>query len=244
MASYQEQPLNSRNSAVVNESGTGNNSDHTQLTSSVSINLNGNSMSGGSNAPFVNKNNNNVEYKTFVVTSSSPSNKNTIVYSTGGSNQYQQNNNNNIVFSSNNISSASNMSKNEPVKIVYPGGGQQSTAVLNMNNSRVTFTNAPIQNGTITISQLNQQQQNQMQQQGIKMTASSMGQNVQQPQTLILKNAGNQQGTIITSSAQGMKTVNNQVRKILCLHFRLLTECGLIEREKNATGCWFLIFPY
>lgn len=239
MASYSEDPLSSvaLNTVAVDESVAGPNPSRTQFISQASSGTtysaskrqhNGvqvaHSMSG-TNAPFVNKNNNNVEYKTYVVTSSSSVSKNNIIYSTGGSNnQYhqpnQQNNNNNIVFSSNNISSASTMSKNEPVKLVYPGGGQQSTAVLNMNNSRVTFTNAPMQNGTITISQLNQQQQNQMQQGSIKMTASSMGQNVQQPQTLILKNTGNQQGTIITSSAQGMKTVNNQVRKIISLLFR------------------------
>ena len=233
MASYQEDCLNNTITSIVDEIVTGKITSDINICGDTTNSLNTKRLlngvqvhqMSGTNAPFVNKNNNNVEYKTFVVTSSSSVSKNNIIYSTGTTtNQYhqpnQQNNNNNIVFSSNNISSTSTMSKNEPVKLVYPGqqgGGQQSTAVLNMNNSRVTFTNAPVQNGTITISQLNQQQQNQMQQGGIKMTATSMGQNVQQPQTLILKNSGGQQGTIITSSAQGMKNVNNQVRHMILM---------------------------
>lgn len=120
-----------------------------------------------------------------------------------------------------------NMPKNEPVKLVYPAG-TQSTAVLNMNNNRVTFTTAPMQNGTITLSPLTNNQLSQSQQQqtagimqgnvgNIKITGTNIqgGQQNQQP-TLIFKNATSTgQGTIITSSASGLMTmtkgINNQV---------------------------------
>ncbi|XP_052859680.1 transcription initiation factor TFIID subunit 4 [Anopheles cruzii] len=60
-----------------------------------------------------------------------------------------------IVFSSSNhqqLQTASNMPKNEPVKLVYPAGGPQP-AVLNMNNNRVTLTQSGLPNGTISMSQ-------------------------------------------------------------------------------------------
>ncbi|XP_058066710.1 transcription initiation factor TFIID subunit 4 [Anopheles bellator] len=60
-----------------------------------------------------------------------------------------------IVLSSSNhqqLQTASNMPKNEPVKLVYPAGGPQS-AVLNMNNNRVTLTQTGLPNGTISMSQ-------------------------------------------------------------------------------------------
>ena len=122
---------------------------------------------------------------------------------------------------------STNMPKNEPVKLVYPAG-TQSTAVLNMNNNRVTFTTAPMQNGTITLSPLTNNQLSQSQQQqtagmmqgnvgNIKITGTNLqgGQQNQQP-TLIFKNATSTgQGTIITSSASGLMTmskgINNQV---------------------------------
>lgn len=62
------------------------------------------------------------------------------------------------------------MPKNEPVKLVYPTSQTTSSsaaATIVMNNNRATFSSAPVQNGTITLSamtansltQPNQQQQ-------------------------------------------------------------------------------------
>lgn len=147
------------------------------------------------------------------------------------SQQNQQSNNNCNNQNSSQTQSNTIMPKNEPVKVVYPSSGtQQSTsaAVLSMNN-RVTFTSAPLQNGTITLSQLtSQHQQNQQIQQqsqqnnsgglmqaNIKITGTNVQQGGQPHQQLIIKNTSSSApGTIITSSPGIMtmsKTVNNQV---------------------------------
>ena len=112
------------------------------------------------------------------------------------------------------------MPKNEPVKLVYPtnnnnNNNNQST-IVTMNNNRVTLSNAPVQNGTITLSpmqanQLAQQSQQQQVMQGanIKIT----GQGGQQAPTLIFKNAiSSAPGTYVSSPVTMTKANNNQVR--------------------------------
>lgn len=71
--------------------------------------------------------------------------------------------------------SNNNMPKNEPVKLVYPTSqnSSSSAATIVMNNNRATFSSAPLQNGTITLS---------------TMTANSLTQPNQQQQQV---NAGN-----------------------------------------------------
>lgn len=62
------------------------------------------------------------------------------------------------------------MPKNEPVKFVYPISQttSSSAATVVMNNNRATFSTAPVQNGTITLSAMTAnsltQQPNQQQQ--------------------------------------------------------------------------------
>lgn len=113
------------------------------------------------------------------------------------------------------------MPKNEPVKLVYPtnnnnNNNTQTSTIVTMNNNRVTFSSAPVQNGTITLSpmtanqmtQPGQQQQTVMQGTNIKLA----GQNQQAP-TLIFKNAiSSAPGTFVTSSPVTMSKANNQVR--------------------------------
>ena len=138
------------------------------------------------------------------------------------------------------------MPKNEPVKLVYPtnnnNNNTQST-IVTMNNNRVTLSNTPVQNGTITLSpmqanQLAQQGQQQvMQGANIKIT----GQGGQQAPTLIFKNAiSSAPGTYVTSPVTMTKANNNQVRikkkkiqrkidgndRNICFHF-LLDVCAL-----------------
>lgn len=62
------------------------------------------------------------------------------------------------------------MPKNEPVKLVYPTSQTTSStaATIVMNNNRATFSSAPVQNGTVTLS---------------TMTANSLTQNQQQQAT-------------------------------------------------------------
>lgn len=112
------------------------------------------------------------------------------------------------------------MPKNEPVKLVYPtnNNNTQSSTIVTMNNNRVTFSSAPVQNGTITLSpmtanqltQSGQQQQAVMQGGNIKITGQQAG---QQAPTLIFKNANSSApGTYVTSSPVTMSKANNQVR--------------------------------
>jgi hypothetical protein len=109
------------------------------------------------------------------------------------------------------------MPKNEPVKLVYPtNNNTQTSTIVTMNNNRVTFSSAPVQNGTITLSpmtanQLNQQGQQQTIMQGgnIKITGQQQG---QQAPTLIFKNTNSSApGTFVTSSPVTMSKANNQV---------------------------------
>lgn len=114
-----------------------------------------------------------------------------------------------------------NMPKNEPVKLVYPSNNNtQSSTIVTMNSNRVTFSSAPVQNGTITLSpmtanQLTQpgQQQQMMQGANIKITGQSGG---QQAPTLIFKNANSSSpGTYVTTTPVTMsKANNNQVRTV------------------------------
>jgi hypothetical protein len=136
------------------------------------------------------------------------------------------------------------MPKNEPVKLVYPTNNnnntQSSTIVtMNNNNNRVTFSSAPVQNGTITLSQMqaNQlaQQQGQQQQvmQGgnIKIT----GQGGQQAPTLIFKNAiSSAPGTFVTSSPMTMSKANNNQVRILRIERRMLSEKRKINSNSDG----------
>lgn len=144
------------------------------------------------------------------------------------------------------------MPKNEPVKLVYPtnnnNNNTQSSTIVTMNNNRVTFSNAPVQNGTITLSpmQANQlaqqgQQQQVMQGANIKIT----GQGGQQAPTLIFKNAiSSAPGTFVTSSPVTMsKANNNQVSgndRNICFHFllarsRVCARCNWRQIAKHAS---------
>ncbi|XP_050096159.1 transcription initiation factor TFIID subunit 4-like isoform X4 [Anopheles aquasalis] len=130
---------------------------------------------------------------------------------------------NSIVLSNHQLHQpSSNMPKNEPVKLVYPAGAQQTAAVLNMNNNRVTLTPSGLSNGTITMSQQPQliQTANLV---GKTTTTSSALQQQQQAggggvsgqptPTLIIKNQ--QTNTVMNSGAPGIVTVskpmNNQI---------------------------------
>lgn len=109
----------------------------------------------------------------------------------------------------------SNMPKNEPVKLVYPSNNNnnvQSSTIVTMNNNRVTFSSAPVQNGTITLSPMNQmsqqgQQQQMMQAANIKLA----GQQGQQTPTLIYKSSA--PGALFTTTPVTMSKANNQVRR-------------------------------
>lgn len=104
------------------------------------------------------------------------------------------------------------MPKNEPVKLVYPS--TPASTIVTMNNNRVTFTSAPVQNGTITLSPMtaNQLTQPNQQQQATVMQQRSAGGQQQAP-TLIFKNANSsQQGTLISSSQVQVSKANSQVR--------------------------------
>lgn len=117
------------------------------------------------------------------------------------------------------------MSKNnEPVKLVYPNqqhqtsGGQQQGQVLNMN-SRLTFTNQSLPNGTINIGQPQQQHQQIIQQQTSSGMAVVSGApvlkttNQQQPHLVIQK-----QVRRVYSASKPSIHIRN--KRILCLlHF-------------------------
>jgi hypothetical protein len=155
-------------------------------------------LNSSGNFTKVNNNNNN----------NSTTNNNKIIVSSSSNQQ---------ILVANQHQHATNMPKNEPVKLVYPavsgtqviggtsGGSQQGTTVLNMNN-RIAYTTTTLPNGTISLSH---QQQNLLQQStGVKTSMQS-----QQP-TIIIKNQGSGAG-VITSNAPGIytmtKTINNQV---------------------------------
>ena len=129
------------------------------------------------------------------------------------------------------------MPKNEPVKLVYPTNNNnnvQSSTIVTMNNNRVTFSSAPVQNGTITLSpmtanqmtQPGQQQQTVMQGGNIKITGQQGG---QQAPTLIFKNVNSSApGTFGTSSPVTMSKTNNQVRDF---KRRIILVTFLLRRE-------------
>lgn len=130
------------------------------------------------------------------------------------------------------------MPKNEPVKLVYPtNNNTQTSTIVTMNNNRVTFSSAPVQNGTITLSPMNQMTQQGQQQQTVNMQGNIKitNQSGQQAPTLIFKNANSSApGTFVTSSPVTMSKTNNQVRysdsssssdgRVLC------------EKKKTATA--------
>lgn len=107
------------------------------------------------------------------------------------------------------------MPKNEPVKLVYPTTQTSSTStIVTMNNNRVTFTSAPIQNGTVTLSPMtaNSLTQPNQQQQATIMQRSAGG---QQAPTLIFKNTNSSApGTVYTTSPVTMSKANSQVSNL------------------------------
>lgn len=106
---------------------------------------------------------------------------------------------------------SNNMPKNEPVKLVYPQTSSSTSTLVTMNNNRVTFTSAPVHNGTITLSPMtaNSLQQPNQQQQATVMQARTAG--GQQAPTLIFKNAvSSAPGTLITTPVT-MTKANSQV---------------------------------
>jgi hypothetical protein len=117
-----------------------------------------------------------------------------------------------------------NMPKNEPVKLVYPT--TQVSTIVTMNNNRVTFSSAPVQNGTITLSPMtaNQlSQPNQQQQATVMQGRTASG---QQAPTLIFKNANSSTpGTLITTTPVTMAKANSQVSD-----FR--RKIGVISRKR------------
>lgn len=116
------------------------------------------------------------------------------------------------------------MPKNEPVKLVYPQNNNnnnvQSSTIVTMNNNRVTFSNAPVQNGTITLSpmqanQLTQQGQQQQVMQGANIKITGQGGQQLTPSLIFKNTISSAPGTFVTSSPVTMsKANNNQVRII------------------------------
>lgn len=99
------------------------------------------------------------------------------------------------------------MPKNEPVKLAYPA--TQASNIVTMNNNRVTFSTAPVQNGTITLSPMtaNQLSQPNQQQQATVMQQRTGG---QPAPTLIFKNTNSSTpGTLISTPVTVTK--NSQV---------------------------------
>ncbi|KAG5678471.1 hypothetical protein PVAND_008141 [Polypedilum vanderplanki] len=117
----------------------------------------------------------------------------------------QQNNINN------NNRSVSNMPKNEPVKLVYPSSQATSSTIVTMNNNRVTFTSAPVQNGTISLSPMTANQltqPNQQQQTTVMQQRATGGQ--QQAPTLIFKNTSNSGPGTLISAPVSVSKANSQ----------------------------------
>lgn len=157
------------------------------------------------------------------------------------------NSNNNNYRSQDFISN--NMPKNEPVKLVYPTTQTSSSTIVTMNNNRVTFTSAPIQNGTVTLSPMTANSMNQpnQQQQATIMQRTAGG---QQAPTLIFKNTNSSTpGTLITSSPVTTSRANSQVsensikrsthiyqqRGVVCIYicFMALTLKHVQHRERK-----------
>lgn len=155
------------------------------------------------------------------------------------------NSNNNNYRSQDFISN--NMPKNEPVKLVYPTTQTSSSTIVTMNNNRVTFTSAPIQNGTVTLSPMTANSMNQpnQQQQATIMQRTAGG---QQAPTLIFKNTNSSTpGTLITSSPVTTSRANSQVsensikrsthiyqqRGVVCIYIRFM---ALTLKHVQAQG--------
>uniref|UniRef100_A0A182WKU7 TAFH domain-containing protein n=1 Tax=Anopheles minimus TaxID=112268 RepID=A0A182WKU7_9DIPT len=135
--------------------------------------------------------------------------------------------NSNIVLSNNHLVTSSNMPKNEPVKLVYPAAGGTQTAVLNMNNNRVTLTPSSLPNGTLTMSQQPQLIQTNVMGTGggtKTITGTTIQQQQQQqgtgpagqqqaggtPQTIIIKNSSGG-GTVMNTGTPGIVTVSKPI---------------------------------
>ncbi|XP_049292359.1 transcription initiation factor TFIID subunit 4-like isoform X4 [Anopheles funestus] len=131
---------------------------------------------------------------------------------------------NSIVLSNNHLVTSSNMPKNEPVKLVYPAAGGTQTAVLNMNNNRVTLTPSSLPNGTLTMSQQPQLIQTNVVATG-GGTKTITGTTIQQqqvagqpgqqqpgaaPQTIIIKNSSGG-GTVMNTGTPGIVTVSKPI---------------------------------
>jgi hypothetical protein len=115
--------------------------------------------------------------------------------------------------------SGSNMPKNEPVKLVYPN--TQASSIGTMNNNRVTFSSAPVQNGTI----ITQMTANQLTQPNQQQQATVMQQRGgQQTPTLIFKNPNNMQPVSVSKA-------NSQVRMHIIL-FLLFSRSDGIALKK------------
>uniref|UniRef100_A0A182SNL1 Uncharacterized protein n=1 Tax=Anopheles maculatus TaxID=74869 RepID=A0A182SNL1_9DIPT len=114
-----------------------------------------------------------------------------------------------------------------PLTVVGSAGGTTQTAVLNMNNNRVTLTPSSLPNGTLTMSQQGQLIQTNVVATG-GGTKTIAGTTIQQqqgagqpgqqqsgatPQTIIIKNSAGG-GTVVNTGTPGIMTVskpmNNQ----------------------------------
>uniref|UniRef100_A0A182QHV9 TAFH domain-containing protein n=1 Tax=Anopheles farauti TaxID=69004 RepID=A0A182QHV9_9DIPT len=157
----------------------------------------------------------------------------------------------NIVLGSgnNHIVTSSNMPKNEPVKLVYPAAGGPQTAVLNMNNNRVTLTPSSLPNGTLTMAQQPQLIQTnvvatgggtktiQQQQQGTGQPGQQQTGAGGQP-TLIIKNQPG--GTVMNAGAPGIVTVSKPINNQITLS-ALQGQQGSTLLLKNEQGQFQLL---
>ncbi|XP_035914434.1 transcription initiation factor TFIID subunit 4-like isoform X2 [Anopheles stephensi] len=161
----------------------------------------------------------------------------------------------NIVLSNNHLVTSSNMPKNEPVKLVYPAaGGTTQTAVLNMNNNRVTLTPSSLPNGTLTMSQQPQLIQTNVVATGggtktiggttIHQQQQGAGQPGQQqsggtPQTIIIKNSAGG-GTVVNTGTPGIMTVSKPINNQITLS-ALQGQQGSTLLLKNEQGQFQLL---
>lgn len=138
------------------------------------------------------------------------------------------------------------MPKNEPVKLVYPtNNNTQTSTIVTMNNNRVTFSSAPVQNGSLTLSPMNQMAQQGQQLQTVNMQGGNIkitNQSGQQAPTLIFKNANSSaSGSFVTSSPVTMSKANNQVRILssficcccCCCHHHLHDGSSVLPEKKR-----------
>uniref|UniRef100_A0A182RF62 TAFH domain-containing protein n=1 Tax=Anopheles funestus TaxID=62324 RepID=A0A182RF62_ANOFN len=160
---------------------------------------------------------------------------------------------NSIVLSNNHLVTSSNMPKNEPVKLVYPAAGGTQTAVLNMNNNRVTLTPSSLPNGTLTMSQQPQLIQTNVVATG-GGTKTITGTTIQQqqvagqpgqqqpgaaPQTIIIKNSSGG-GTVMNTGTPGIVTVSKPINNQITLS-ALQGQQGSTLLLKNEQGQFQLL---